>query len=228
MKQKKQLGLKIFLGILILLMVNVYSHSRWLSNKGNEFYEPDSSGSSQSLKATTCTDNTIRTNIIVGAGNFLNSHSSMLLLLNKIEMSDLNGVDYNDLRDTLYRVIDSMEGAKEAYTALTQKAEITPYNQAKIDLLISFDYTGFQEARDLNSILFKKVEEYLGNGDVTGYFGQVLSAMEAILEKLYQVKNTLDNDQLPVNLKLWRLNRIYSKTLLFGQYAAEVFYAVTD
>jgi len=152
----------------------------------------------------------------------------MLLLLNKIEMSDLYGVNYNDLRDTLYSAIESMEGAKEAYITLKQRAETTPYIQEKINRLISFDYTGFQEEKGLDSIIFNDVEVYLKEGDVTGLFGETLSAMETILRMLYQVKKTIDNDQLPENSSLWRLNQKYSKTLLFGQYAAEVFYAVTD
>lgn len=228
MKQKKQLGLKIFLGILILLMVNIHSYSRAVHNGAEDFYEEGSGGSSIPPRSTILTNSTIRTNIIVGAGNFLNSHSSMLLLLNKIEMSDLNGVNYNDLRDTLYSAIEKMEEAKEAYTSLKQKAEITPYKQGKIDLLISFDYTGFQEAKGLDSIIFNDVKVYLSVGDVTGLFGETLSAVETILRMLYQVKKTIDNDQLPENSSMWRLNQKYSETLLFGQYAAEVFYAVTD
>lgn len=228
-KQKKQSGLKIFLGVFILLMFNILSHSRMLVNGGHESYDDpgeQSSSSTATVKATATSR--MAANIIVGGSHFLNSHSYTLLLLSKIEMSDLNGVNYNDLQATLNNAIKHMEGAKEAYTTLFQIAEVTPYNQNVINRLISFDYIGFQEKRGLNSIIFKDVEEYLSNGDVTGLLGEVLSSTGTILEMLYQVKNTIDTDQLPENSTLWRINQKYFEVLLFGQYAAEMFYAVTD
>ena len=45
------------------------------------------------------------TNIVIGVSDFLNSHSYMLLLLNKIEMSVLNEVDYNNRQVTFYNAI---------------------------------------------------------------------------------------------------------------------------
>jgi hypothetical protein len=137
-------------------------------------------------------------------------------------------VDYNDLRETLYSAIKSMEEAKEVYITLKQRAEATPYNQEKINRLISFDYTEFQEKMGINNSTFKNVAAYLREGDVTGLFGETLSAVETILRMLYQVKETIDNDQIPENSIMWRLNQIYSETLMAGQYAAEVFYAVTQ
>jgi ABC-type multidrug transport system fused ATPase/permease subunit len=226
--KKEQLGLKIFLGVFILLMVTIHSHSRMFLNRGDDFYDDGSGGSGTSSISIIRSNSTIRTGIIVGAGYFLDSYSDMILLLNKIEMSDLNRVDYNDLRGTLYSAIEKMEGAKEAYTFLKQSAEITPYNQEKINRLISFDYTGFQETEAINSTICKDVDLYLKAGDITGLFGRTLSDMETILEMLYQVKMTIDNDQLPENSPLWKLNRKYSETMQDGQYAAEIFYAVTD
>lgn len=228
-KQKKQSGLKIFLGVFILLMFTILSHSRWLVNHADETYDDSgeqSSSSTATIKATA--SSRMATNIVIGGSHFLNSHSYMLLLLSKIEMSDLNGVDYNDLRATLNNVIKHMEGAKESYTTLYQMAEVTPYNQNVINRLLTFDYIGFQEKRGLNSIIFKDVEEYLSNGDVTGLLGEVLSSTGTILEMLYQVKNTIDMDQLPENSTLWRINQKYFEVLMFGQYAAEMFYAVTN
>ena len=226
--KKKQLGLKIFLGVFILFMITIHSHSRMFLNRGDDFYDDGSGGSGTSSIAIIRSYSTIRTGIIVGAGYFLDSYSDIILLLNKIEMADLNGVDYNDLRGTLYSAIEKMEGAMEAYTFLIQSAEITPYNQEKINRLVSFDYTGFQETKAINSTICKDVDLYLKAGDVTGFFGKMLSDMKTILGMLYQVKVTIDNDQFPENSPLWKLNRKYSETLQDGQYAAEIFYAVTD
>ncbi len=227
-KQKKQLGLKIFLGVFILLMFNIHSYSRMFANGAEGSYDEPGEPSSSTARVKATSTSRIAANIVVGGSHFLNSHSYTLLLLSKIEMSDLNGVDYNDLRATLNNAIKHMEGAKEAYTTLYQIAVVTPYNQNVINRLISFDYIGFQEKRGLNSIIFKDVEEYLSNGDVTGLLGKVLSSTGTILEMLYWVKNTIDMDQLPENSTLWRINQKYFEVLMFGQYAAEMFYAVTD
>jgi len=226
-KQKKQSGLKIFLGVFILFMFTILSHSRMFVNHADGTYDDPGEQSSSSTARVKATSR-MAANIVMGGSHFLNSHSYTLLLLSKIEMSDLNGVDYNDLRATLNNAIKHMEGAKEAYTTLYQTAMVTPYNQNVINRLLSFDYVGFQEKRGLNSIIFKDVVEYLSNGDVTGLLGEVLSSTGTILEMLYQVKNTIDMNQIPENSTLWRINQKYFEVLLFGQYAAEMFYAVTN
>ncbi|MCU0287017.1 MAG: hypothetical protein MUF15_11540 [Acidobacteria bacterium] len=48
--------------------------------------------------------------IAEGAGYFASSQSDYLDFINKIEMSDLQGVDYKELRDSLLLSIENIDG----------------------------------------------------------------------------------------------------------------------
>jgi len=54
----------------------------------------------------------------------------------------------------------------------------------------------------------------------------VLSGTETLILKVAAVKEMVDEYQFPDMNTIWRLNQLFSETLLFGQYAAEVFQAV--
>ncbi len=231
-KQHNQFIVRVLLATIVLSMVYTNLYSRILGNKGGCPYESESCGTAPvegditgiagaaSLSINTC--------IIDGAGYFLNSQAAVLLFLNKIEMSEVAGLNYNDLRETLYQAIENMELAKGAYTDLTGIAAVTPYKIAVIKRLKIFDYEGYRTRNGLNGVTFKKVEQYLGKGDVTNFFNEMLTGMENILDMLYALKETVDKDRFPLNQSLWKLAQAYSEFHMAGQYAAQVFYEVTD
>jgi hypothetical protein len=160
--------------------------------------------------------------IVESAGYFLKSHSDIILFLNRVEMSEINGIDYKELRNILYRAIENMEKAKEEYYILKQKTDATPYNQLMINYLLSFNYNRFLNERGLISDIFKLVETFLGTGNVRGVFDLLLKNTENILDKLYSLKESVDADTFPNILILWRVNQDYIETILFGQYTSEV------
>ncbi len=219
-KKIKKLFLKSFISLFVLMGINLMSFGLIMGNFGDCGFVEDEGKGLSIVK-----DISIKLYIIEGAGYFLNSYSDMHLFLNKVEMSELNGIDYKELRDILFRAIENMEKAKEAYYNLKQKADNTPYNQSVIDNLLSFDYKGFQKERGLNKKIFKDVESYLSKGDVRGFFTILLSNTEQILNKLYTIKESVDAEKFPEISTLWRINQDYSGTMLFGQYAAEIFQA---
>jgi hypothetical protein len=211
-KQKKQFLIEIFFLIFFLFVMNIHIYPYVIANRGDyAFDEEGEKGIS------------IKSYIIKGAGYFLSSYSDWLLFLNKVEMSELNGIDYKELSNILYRAIENMENAKEAYYHLKQTADNTPYNQAMINHLLSFDYHGFKKERGFNNSIFKGVKSYLRKGDVRGFFARLLANTENILRKLYIVKESVDADTFPGLSTLWGISQDYSRTMLFGQYAAEMF-----
>jgi hypothetical protein len=183
-----------------------------------KFYDISDPGSSKSTSQTICQL------VIEGGGYFLKSHSDLLLLLNKIEISELNGVDYSELQYIINSAIKNMVNAKETYINLISIAKVTPYNPSIIEKLQLFDYPGFQKEKKLNSEIFKQVEVFLSKGDVTGVYNHLKSEMDSILEKLYEIKSDIDLNNFPEITALWRVNQKYSETMLFGQYVAEVFF----
>lgn len=212
MKQSyKTTILKVFLGIFILCFFHMQGMARFIANTSEiAFEEPGSTG--------------IRAYVIEAAGDFLNSQSNFLLFLNKIEMEELNGVDYAELQQVINNAVVHMENARTKYTALTQLADNTPYDQATNTELMAFNYTSFQENKGLNGVIFNEVEAYLIAGDVRGLYHQILGDTQSILDQLNVIKSAVDAEVIPNNSHLWQVNQSYSATLLSGQYAAEVFY----
>ncbi|MCP5107333.1 MAG: hypothetical protein GY950_28360 [bacterium] len=151
-----------------------------------------------------------------------------MLFLNKVEISELNGIDYNELGVIINRAVENMEQAKAHYVNLKQAADRTPYNQEVISLLVSFDYKTFKKERGLNSAVFRYVKKYLRRGDVRGVFSRLLAKTGVILDKLYRVKEYTDSEKFPELSLLWRLNQDYSETILFGQHAAEIFQTISQ
>lgn len=203
---------KMFFTIFIILVWGTYSHAYIMGNYGEKTYNPqDSRGSSLSKY------------IIEGAANYLSAYSDTLALLNRVELAEVNGIDYKDASIILDRAIDSLGKAWSAYVTLTKLMTVTPYNPEKIELLKSMDYSSFMEQTQLDPVMYERVKAYLVNGDVQGVFLHLLESCSSILEKLYVVKSSLDMQVFPEVSRLWRINQKFSETMLFGQYAAEVF-----
>ncbi|MCP5046063.1 MAG: hypothetical protein GY940_02755 [bacterium] len=181
-------------------------------------------GSSQSSGIGQLNGNSIETYIIRGAGYFMRSYSDTLLVLNRIEMSDLEGVDFEQLRLMVDQAIEGMEITRDTYIQLNNKVNSTPYNPVMIGKLLVFDYQKFGVEKGLNGNIFKTVRNYLSEGDLRGAYAYFLSGVENILNNLNQVKQSVDTGNLPDNEVIWRLNQQFSEAQLFGQYVAEVFY----
>lgn len=218
----KQFKLKIFIGamIIFLLLPNLYSYITYNWSEcglepGCEYKALISSGG-----------DSIGGFIVRAAGYFLNSHSAWNTLLNRVEMSELNGLDYAELREYLYRSIEEMEKACAAYTDLKAAADKTAYVQSVIDRLLTFDYYSFQKEMGLNAVIFSGVRYYLGKGDIRGIYNAALNKATAILDSLYKLKILIDADTLPGIQDLWRINQTYVEFGLFGQYVSQVFYAI--
>jgi hypothetical protein len=219
-KKIKKLISKFFLGVLILILFNSITYSRIVGNWA-ECGFGECGAESKSL-----TSFTIRIYIIEGAGYFLNSHSGIQAFLNRVELSELNGIDFNEMREILYKAIEDMEKAKASYYNLKQVADKTPYNPIMINFLLDFDYDGFQKEKGLNLTIFETVRNYLSKGDIRGIFSTFLTNNESILEQLYTIKELLDADKLPEISILWRLNQSYTDNQFFGQYTSEIFHEI--
>lgn len=230
-KQNKQIILKISLVLLVISLVTGNINARIIANYGDNVFtntddSPKTSGGDGLGVISSASPSIIGIYIAESAGYFLKSHSTMLRLLDRTELAELQGLDYYSLRLDLYRTIEYLEISRLYYTLLEATAKVTPYDPGKIEQLIAFDYQEFQKKNGLNATTFQKVREYLGKGDVTGFFGGLLSRTHAILKKLYELKVTTERDQFPDLQSLWSLNQQYSEFAMMGQYSAQVFYEI--
>lgn len=161
--------------------------------------------------------------VVKGAGYFLKSCSDFLYFLNKAELAEIEGADYDGLKLHLNNAIANMELARNIYLEFREKAAAVPYNASIIDQLLSFNYTQFQKEKGLLKPVFSEVKAYLENGEVREFFEAILCHTEEILNDAYILKATVDLNQFPEIPFLWDIQHKFSKSMLMGQYAARVF-----
>ncbi len=209
--------LKVFLCIFLTAMLQVNIFGLMFANDTPMSF--DTSGAAEGKETT------LNNYVIEGAVNFFKSYSNILLLINEIEATDMENIDYIATQAYANKGIANIESARQAYIDLTREADLLPYKQDVISKLKKFDYTDFLVKNDLNGTALTNVKSYLAKGDVKGIYHKILSDFDDILLLLYSVKERIDTKKAPDITELWKLNHSYSTCLLFGQYATQVFKA---
>ena len=210
--KNRKATIKKILFALIILSLNLNSFSLIVANWFEIVYNDDDEKIAP-----------IKSMIVEGAGNYLTAYSDYLLFLNRVELSGENNPGYDEMQTLLNRCLEKLQRAKTAYLSINQTALNTPYNLEVIYRLIFFNYDLFQWERGLNPNIFKEVKKYLSTGNVNGIFDRLLSASETLILKVTALKDTVNASKFPDLYTVWRVNQMFSETLLFGQYAAEVF-----
>ena len=168
----------------------------------------------------------IESMVVEGAGYYLLANSCIQSFLNQVELQDVRGVDYSELQRLIANAVEHITNARFAYERLVETAERTPYNPAVIEQLKDFDYDSFMLENRLNETIFKKVEGYLSNGDITGAFRHGLSVIRSIQWLLFIVANYVEFDQMPELEISWKLNELCAEFSLFGSYTARIFHSI--
>lgn len=211
MKQKNSKILKLFVVIIGITMLSTNMWGLVFANESPIIFPGDEKSPS------------LESYVVSGAAGFLRSYSSMLLFLNKIELSVYNDLDYSELQSVLNSAIGHMNDAKSAYIDLNREVSLLPYDPEVVAALAAFDYNNYEKAKFSNPSVFSEVRGYLKDGNVKGIYQKILSDMEGILDKLSVLKATVDAGQFPALSDLYKINQSYSQAFLFGQYVAEVF-----
>jgi hypothetical protein len=209
------------LGALLLFIISANVYPAIIINGAGGVYgdgEKESTGRGETIENLTA----------IGAGYFLNGYSDILIFLNRVELSSINGINYDDLNMIIDRALLNIGNAQKSYIDLVKIAESSTYNDLSIMKLREFDYNGYMVENNLNEIIFKEVEWYLKRGDVTGMLKDHYEKVSSIAAMIRSVKEIISMNRFPDISILWRLNQEFSTTLLFGQYAAEVFKKAID
>jgi len=216
MKIKNNLILKTLIILLFLSIIAIYSFPRIFGNGSGSGFETgeDNLG---------VAPNEIEALVIRGAGEYLQAYAQTLMFLNRLEMQPLQGIDYPGCRDILAGSISHLDQAMETYRLLIQRTEATPYNAVVLLRLRDFDYSGFINKNGFGGVIIEKVKEQLMRGDITGFYKMIYSRMERTRSLLEKVNKDVSQNRMPPVIKLWQLNRMFSNTLMAGQFAAMVF-----
>jgi hypothetical protein len=164
--------------------------------------------------------------IAESAGFFLESNSYLQLLLSKVELAEINGIDYYATKNILKKAITKMEKSNISYMNLYLQALSTEYDDYVVMILEKFNYKRFELENRLNPTIFKKTKFYLSSADVRGIYCHLYSETFNILQQLHILNDQLESKNIPDVAYLWRINQTYAEVELFGQYVAEIFYKI--
>lgn len=209
---------------LVIVTIFIISQSIYpliILNRGDEIFVDKNSPASIESQGFS-----IKTGIIEGAGYFLDGYAHALSFLRAVEMSEIHGVNPDELKDLVAKAVEAMTNARDTYKLLKQTADATPYNPVVIEKLMALDYDALRNTKGLNATAFAEVTAFLQKGDVRNVFGKLLSGSESLLVLLTDIQGDLETNGFPEIEKMWRINDAYADTQRFGQYAAEVFFAI--
>jgi len=215
----------LFLIMVLFFGSGFYAHARLFSNSTDGGFDDDPN-TPQTAGAYPASSLTIRELIIKGAGAFFKAQGDINTLSDKVELSDLDGVNWDVIQEAVYAALENMYQARYYYRELEIKANQTPYNFNVIIKLIYFHYDCFQYENDLIKDVFNEVKGYLSKGDIRGAYSHISAYFDTIIGILETVKKDVDAGTIPANAVMWDLNQITVKVHMFGQYLARVFEAL--
>jgi hypothetical protein len=209
---------KILTAMIFVFMLTINSYGLFVLNNTEGAFNPPPCAGCKNYAALD-----LGQLLVTGAGYFIQSNSDYQLFLKTIEMSDIYGMNSEDMADSIDNAIKHMEMANETYYQILQVSNLLEYNPTVQEKLKNFDYDNYQFINRLNPAIFKQVERLLKPGDVRGCYRRFYNATNEILERLRSIKTSADTLTIPRIPDCWRLNQLYLEMGLFGQYAAEVF-----
>jgi hypothetical protein len=200
-------------------------HGRIFGNgSGCVYCEPATESAIESVDD--CSNSLINLYIEESAARFLNSFSSFLTVLSKLELLNQQGASQEEMLVLLKSSKTELQTAISLYTQIIEIAESTPYNQAVILDLHVFDYKSFGKVNSLDDPVYKKVQGFLEAGDVTGAYKWIREKLIELAASIDSLSHDLEMGVLPPNSGFWNLNKDFNRSMLFGQYMAEVFYSI--
>jgi hypothetical protein len=220
----KHIILSVLIGV-FLFSGGPYIHGRLFSNTSDGAFD-GGDGAAGTEGASMACSITISELIIKGAEYFFKAHADINSLSESTEISDLYGTDFFTLWWAVNNALQNMNSARYYYRELEIKANHTPYNQAVIAKLMSFDYDSFQQQNGLLKDVFFEVKGYLVNGDIRGVYSRTSAYFDGLIDTLETIKGELNAGKVPSNAHMWNLNQTCAKVHMFGQYVARVFSAI--
>lgn len=175
----------------------------------------------------------IRVNVIRGAGYYLKSQSDFLLFLNRVEMSDIEGMDFAEAQEIIDSAATNMEQAVKTYETLARQAEVTGYDHSVLPKLLNAKFVELDETgRVIDEAVYRpdarrQAESFLREGDIRGIYFRLYQETQELLVALKRIKVEVDAYRMPGNSMLWDLGRNYSETLVFGHNVADIFAQLT-
>lgn len=160
------------------------------------------------------------------AVNFLESTRDFEEFLKEVEKSELYEANFFLLQAPIDKAIVGMENARCKYEDILNISRGLEPDVVFLEMLIQFDYDGLQSKYHLNPPIFKKAAAYCQAGDIRGIYISTFDTINALLERLGQIKAILKKDSLPELYIMWETGQLYFESEMFGQYVSRIFYEI--
>lgn len=171
----------------------------------------------------------MKTHNVEAAAHFLNTYGYSMLLLNKIELSELYGLNFAEAQELVQIASQEIKYAIDEFTLLRDLADRTPYNKNVLDLVAVYDYDAFEFKKNANTSILENVKIFLTEGKIREFYAEMHLNLLKIADHLNLLKNHLDGNIYPDFETIHNLNQILAETMVSGEYAAEIFHeVVTD
>lgn len=168
----------------------------------------------------------LRTLINEGAINFLKSYSHMLDFLNQVEATEIGqpGVSIDSLGARLDLAIKCAENTQNIFDEIVGRTEKLQKGGVYIKKLMDFKYDEFQENNPhITGKVFEELKGFLVKGNVCDTYKRAQENHRHILKLAKKIKSKINSEKKSVIANyLWQLNQVYSKSMMFGQYTAQI------
>jgi hypothetical protein len=160
--------------------------------------------------------------IIEGAKAFFKAKESISSLLFEVESGCEGNFNYIAVLSFTNNAIAYLNKSKAHYLEAYNLGKNKVYLKSESNLLKNFDYDKFAAENNLIIPIMNRVKFYLSNGDVTGYYMQIVNDIEDIANILSITRNYLENSTSPDINYYWKILQKLSEATLFGNYGTMV------
>jgi hypothetical protein len=184
----------------------------WVGNDGEE-----------GIKAPLGSESQAESFIIDGASYFLQSQADIFLLLNESEIGLKHGFNLEQAMLLVDSAMTKLQLSMENYRQAHKLFEATVINEEWKQKLKTFDYAQLTAERHLYKEVMMRVAAFLGKGNVTGLYRQMVNHLGKISRTLGKLQKIIREGNLPGMESLRTLYQQYTDFMLAGYYTSLVF-----
>jgi hypothetical protein len=156
--------------------------------------------------------------VIEGASLYFKANADIMNLYAEAEI--LPDVEFNDSRSLalVQSALGYLKESRSKYLQAIQMGIGAGYVESKIELLKSFNYDRLASEQGLNETVKNRVKSFLKNGDVIGYYKEVVDELDILMVILMDMEKSLQDGIKPSLTVFWNLLQKLSELTLFGHY----------
>jgi len=161
--------------------------------------------------------------VVAGAAYFLKSYAHVLRVLAVVETTTVREMPRKRAQRGLSRALFLLGKAQRSYGRLVAKTAKGRMKPEVFLMLRSIDYEGLARDKGVGDTVISRIRSQLGDGNLYEIYRHLESRAADIADQLHTLLTVLRSGDSPCIDLIWRLNRSYADTLIYGQTVSEIF-----